>query len=64
MTQALLPLLRKSDAGRIVNVSSILGSLTLHSDPSSPIYAQKSFAYDASKTALNSYTIHLELVSK
>jgi NAD(P)-dependent dehydrogenase (short-subunit alcohol dehydrogenase family) len=59
LTQALLPLLRKAEAGRIVNVSSILGSLNLHSDPSSPIYAQKSFAYNASKTALNAYTVHL-----
>jgi len=59
LTTALLPLIRKSEAGRIVNVSSILGSLTLHSDPSSPIYATKYFAYDASKTALNAYTVHL-----
>ena len=59
VTNALLPLLRKSDAGRIVNVSSILGSLTLHATPGSPIYERKMFAYDASKTALNAYTIHL-----
>jgi NAD(P)-dependent dehydrogenase (short-subunit alcohol dehydrogenase family) len=59
LTDALLPLIRKSDAGRIVNLSSILGSLTLHADPSSPIYHAKSFAYDASKTALNAFTIHL-----
>ncbi|MGD0629430.1 MAG: SDR family oxidoreductase [Terracidiphilus sp.] len=59
LTNALLPLLRKSDAGRIVNLSSILGSLALHADPKSPIYHAKSFAYDASKTALNAYTIHL-----
>jgi NAD(P)-dependent dehydrogenase (short-subunit alcohol dehydrogenase family) len=58
-TKALLPLLKKSPAGRIVNLSSILGSLTLHADPKSPIYNAKSFAYDASKTALNAYTIHL-----
>src|SRR5262245_9357406 len=58
-TQALLPLVRKALAGRIVNLSSVLGSLTLHSDPSSPIYAKKSFAYDASKTALNAFTVHL-----
>jgi NAD(P)-dependent dehydrogenase (short-subunit alcohol dehydrogenase family) len=32
-TQAVLPLLRKSDAGRIVNVSSDLGSITRHGDP-------------------------------
>ena len=59
LTQKLLPLIRKSPAGRIVNVSSILGSLTLHSDPNSPIYAFKTFAYDASKAALNSFTVHL-----
>lgn len=59
LTQTLLPLLRKSPAGRIVNMSSILGSQTLHADPSSPIYDAKSLAYDSSKAALNSFTIHL-----
>ena len=59
LTQTLLPLIRKSAAGRIVNLSSILGSLTLHATPGSPIYEAKSFAYNASKAALNSFTIHL-----
>jgi NAD(P)-dependent dehydrogenase (short-subunit alcohol dehydrogenase family) len=59
LTRLLLPLLRKAEAGRIVNVSSQLGSLTLHSDPSSHIYETKAFAYDASKTALNALTVHL-----
>jgi NAD(P)-dependent dehydrogenase (short-subunit alcohol dehydrogenase family) len=59
LTHTLLPLIRKSSAGRIVNLSSILGSLTLHGDPASPIYGAKAFAYDVSKTALNAYTIHL-----
>jgi len=59
LTQALLPLIRKAPAGRIVNLSSILGSLTLHSDPSSGIYDKKAFAYDVSKTALNAFTVHL-----
>lgn len=59
VTNALLPLLEKSDAGRIVNVSSILGSLGLHAAEGSPIYEAKAFAYDASKAALNAYTIHL-----
>jgi NAD(P)-dependent dehydrogenase (short-subunit alcohol dehydrogenase family) len=59
ITKVLLPLIRKSTAGRIVNLSSILASLTLHSDPKSPIYNSKSFAYDASKTAINAFTIHL-----
>jgi NAD(P)-dependent dehydrogenase (short-subunit alcohol dehydrogenase family) len=59
LTQALLPLIRKAPAGRIVNLSSILGSLTLHADPKSDIYDAKAFAYDASKTALNAFTVHL-----
>jgi NAD(P)-dependent dehydrogenase (short-subunit alcohol dehydrogenase family) len=59
LTRALLPLLTKSDAGRVVNMSSILGSQTLHADPKSPIYNFKALSYDASKAALNSFTIHL-----
>lgn len=59
LTQALLPLLLKSPAARIVNVSSQMGSLTMHSDPKAPIYNNKPFAYDASKTALNAFTVHL-----
>jgi NAD(P)-dependent dehydrogenase (short-subunit alcohol dehydrogenase family) len=59
VTQAFLPLLKKADAARIVNVSSQLGSLALHLDPASPIYSFKVPAYDASKTAINAWTIHL-----
>ena len=58
-TQALLPLLRKSAAGRIVNLSSILGSVTLHATPGSPVYDSKLPAYDVSKSAVNAYTVHL-----
>lgn len=59
LTQKLLPLVKKAAAGRIVNLSSILASLTLHSMPNSPIDPAKAFAYNASKTALNVYTVHL-----
>jgi len=59
LTQALLPLLQRSPAGRIVNLSSILGSQTLHSTPNSPIEVAKGLAYNASKSALNMFTIHL-----
>jgi NAD(P)-dependent dehydrogenase (short-subunit alcohol dehydrogenase family) len=59
LTQKLLPLIKKSDAGRIVNLSSIVGSLTLQNMEQSPIDPAKAFAYNTSKTALNSYTIHL-----
>ncbi len=59
LTSTLLPLLRKSPAGRIVNVSSILGSLTLHADSAQPMFDFRTPAYDISKTALNAYTVHL-----
>lgn len=58
-TQAFLPLLRKSDAGRIVNVSSILGSITYHATPGSPVYDFKVPAYNVSKAAVNAYTVQL-----
>ena len=64
LTQKLLPLIKKSDSGRIVNVSTILSSLTLHSAKDSPITPAKEFAYNASKTALNAYTIHLAIELK
>lgn len=59
LTQMLLPLIRKSKAGRIVNVSSSQGSLALLAPKGSQIYATKTFSYDASKSALNSFTLHL-----
>jgi NAD(P)-dependent dehydrogenase (short-subunit alcohol dehydrogenase family) len=64
LTQTLLPLLKKSAAGRIVNLTSILGSLTLHSDPTSMIAGSKALAYNASKTALNAFTVHLAAALK
>ncbi len=59
VTQAFLPLIRASDAGRIVNLSSILGSIAEHRDPGSPIYPMRFPAYDASKAAVNMYTAEL-----
>jgi NAD(P)-dependent dehydrogenase (short-subunit alcohol dehydrogenase family) len=58
VTQAMLPLLKKSEAGRVVNISSSLGSLTLQADPASPFGEFKFIGYDASKAALNAATIH------
>lgn len=58
VTQAMLPLLRHSSAGRIVNISSEVGSLHAMSDPGhymSKLPAQA--AYPTSKTALNSLTV-------
>lgn len=59
VTQAMLPLLRKSDAGRIVNMTSSLGSLALNNDPSWPFYDVRLIGYNASKAALNLLTIQL-----
>lgn len=59
VTQAFLELLKKSDSPRISNITSGLGSLTLHNDPNWKYYQVKSAAYGPSKTALNAYTIVL-----
>jgi len=59
VTQEFFPLLQKSSVPRIVNVTSELGSLTHHSDPSWKYYRYKSTAYPPSKTALNAYTVML-----
>ena len=59
VTKAFLPLLRKSASGRIVNVSSTMGSLTDQTDPSSPYYGLVVPAYQMSKAALNGFTIAL-----
>ena len=56
-TQIMLPLIRKSKAGRIVNMSSGRGSLTQHSD--SQCQYAKTLAYNSSKTALNAFTVML-----
>ncbi|CAO5157765.1 hypothetical protein FAIPA1_10200 [Frankia sp. AiPs1] len=58
VTEALLPLLRRSAAGRIVNVSSGVGSLGNMTDPGH--YMSKlpaAAAYPTTKTALNSLTV-------
>lgn len=59
VTQAFLPLLHASTSARIVNVSSILGSISLHLDPTSFVYDFKAPAYNVSKTAVNAWTAQL-----
>lgn len=59
VTQAMLPLLRKSAAGRIVNLATTLGSLAINDDPSSPYYSARLIGYNASKAALNMLTVQL-----
>jgi NAD(P)-dependent dehydrogenase (short-subunit alcohol dehydrogenase family) len=58
VTNAMLPLLRRSPAPRIVNVSSHAASLTLTSDPCGPFTALlPSAAYAPSKSALTALTV-------
>ncbi|MFI7611566.1 SDR family NAD(P)-dependent oxidoreductase [Nonomuraea terrae] len=58
VTNAMLPLLRRSPAPRIVNVSSSAGSLTIAGDPDGPLASLvSSAAYAPSKTALNALTV-------
>jgi len=59
VTEAFLPLLRAAPAGRIVNLSSTMGSLADQSDPASGYYGMVVPAYQCSKAALNSMTIAL-----
>lgn len=59
VTQAFIELLKKSDSPRISNITSGLGSLTLHSDPTWKYYNFKATSYVTSKAALNAYTITL-----
>jgi NAD(P)-dependent dehydrogenase (short-subunit alcohol dehydrogenase family) len=57
VTNAMLPLLRRAPAARIVNVSSELGSITSMTDPAGPMAAMASLTYPSSKTALNMVTV-------
>lgn len=59
VTQAMLPLLRKAEQARIVNLSSGLGSIQFNSDPNWSFAAFKLIGYNASKAALNMLTVQL-----
>ncbi|MGY0002994.1 SDR family oxidoreductase [Micromonospora sp. I033] len=56
VTNALLPLLRRAPAARIVNVSSEVGSIAVMTDPEGALFALTSIPYPSSKTALNMIT--------
>lgn len=52
-----MPLLRNSPAGRIVNLSSPLGSVALLADFDSQVASRQLLAYSSSKAALNALTL-------
>jgi NAD(P)-dependent dehydrogenase (short-subunit alcohol dehydrogenase family) len=58
VTQAMLPLIRKSAAGKIINVSSGLGSLARHGNPTWDTRYDL-LGYSSSKAALNMFTVQL-----
>lgn len=64
VTQAMLPLLRRSASGRIINQSSDLGSLTQQGNADWKFAFVKSLGYSASKAALNMLTVHLAVELK
>jgi len=57
VTQAFLPLIKKSKSGRVVMMSSGLGSIGLVTDPSSIYSTANLLAYNSSKTALNAVSV-------
>jgi NAD(P)-dependent dehydrogenase (short-subunit alcohol dehydrogenase family) len=57
VTNAMLPLLRKSPAGRIVNQSSERGSMAVALDAGGPIWLLNNLPYHSSKAALNMVTV-------
>ncbi len=57
VTHAFLPLLRRSAAPVVVNVSSGLGSLARMTNPGAPAYAYPGVGYPASKAAVNMITV-------
>lgn len=57
VTKAMIPLLRQSEAGRIVNMSSSLGSLSLNGDPDFELASFLVLGYNSSKTAVNALTV-------
>ena len=58
VTKAFWPLLEKSKAARLVNVSSQLGSIGIHANFEGPLKDYKLLAYDSSKAAVNMMTVH------
>ena len=57
VTEAFVPLLRKSSAPRLIFVSSSVGSISQAADPKSPYFRPAGNEYRASKAALNMYVV-------
>jgi NAD(P)-dependent dehydrogenase (short-subunit alcohol dehydrogenase family) len=62
VSKAFIPLVKKAKQGVIVNVSSGLGSITGMTNKDGPYYKYQAAGYNASKSALNMYTVALSAV--
>jgi NAD(P)-dependent dehydrogenase (short-subunit alcohol dehydrogenase family) len=60
VTQSMLPLMRKSESGRVVNVSSGLGSLTRNGQPDWDFASYTLLGYSASKAAATCSTVGMD----
>ncbi|KRN98834.1 SDR family NAD(P)-dependent oxidoreductase [Companilactobacillus kimchiensis] len=59
LTQTFLPLLKQSKQAKIINISSMMGSMTEALNPESEVYRASAVGYQASKSALNMFTVQL-----
>lgn len=59
VTSAILPLLQKEKEAKIINMSSMMGSLNSALDKDSIVYGASVAGYQSSKAALNMYSIQL-----
>ncbi|KRM72109.1 SDR family oxidoreductase [Lacticaseibacillus brantae] len=59
VTQQFIPLLKQSDSAKIINISSMMGSLTEALNPESSVYNASSMGYQATKSAVNMFTVQL-----
>ncbi|AEV95986.1 SDR family NAD(P)-dependent oxidoreductase [Pediococcus claussenii] len=59
VTQRMLPLLKKSEWAKIINISSMMGSKTAALDPNSEVYRAVAVGYQSAKAAANMYTVQL-----
>ncbi|ANZ64919.1 carbonyl reductase [Secundilactobacillus paracollinoides] len=59
MCQAFLPLLKKAPKAKIINVSSMMGSMTNALNPQASVFRAVAVSYQSAKAAVNMYTVQL-----
>ncbi|KRM74837.1 SDR family oxidoreductase [Secundilactobacillus collinoides] len=59
MCQAFLPLLKAAPKAKVINISSMMGSITSALDPETNVYRAVAVGYQSAKAAVNMYTVQL-----